>query len=404
MSIKKKVIRNTVEYDQQANIKTLKTSDFEIIKHVLTGMSYMVPILVLFSIVRAFEQIIPMLTLGVTTTEEAISLLNSEGNTKFMLAIINITYLLQQFRNILFQIATPIFAGFTANSIGGKTALILGIVGGFIANNPITTLVYNNQSVDVIKLTPSGFLGALIISLIIGYAVKYLNEKIKVDRKNISLKVHLIVPTIGLIICILLMIFVINPTIAYVGEFVRAALENTKYYNEYIYSILMAIATTFDLGGPINKVSGVVCMGLYMDGIFPVTARTLAVVIPSIGLGLSTIIDEKLIGKKVFDSRLYSSGKNALWLGIMGISEGGLPFALEMPYFVIPTNIIGTIIGVLVAVSMGAVQTFPESAIWAWPFAENFLAYLAGIAAGSIFIALSNILYRNRLLKLNKVK
>lgn len=401
MLIKKKVVRSTTEYNQTSKINIQKSKDVEIIKHVLTGMSYMVPILVLFSIVRAFEQIFPIITLGVSSFEEAIELLDRSKSSTYTLSIINITYLLQQFRNILFEIAIPVFAGFTAHSIGGKTALILGMVGGFIANNPITTIVYNNNSVDIQELTPSGFLGALIISLIVGYAVKYLNENIKVDRQKLSLKAHLIVPTIGLVICIVLMIFVINPVISYVGEYVRILLDNTRYYNEYVYSILMAIATTFDLGGPINKVSGVVCMGLYIDGIYPVTARTLAVVIPSIGLGLATILDKRIVGKRVFDERLYVSGKNALWLGIMGISEGGIPFALEMPHFVIPVNIIGTILGVLIGISLGAVQSFPESAIWAWPFADNFLAYLTGIAAGALFIAVANILYRNKMIKID---
>lgn len=403
MLIKKTVIKN-ISADRTEKESSIQTKQkVEIIKHVLTGLSYMVPILVLFSMVRVLEQIIPIVFMRVSSSAEAIELLEKSTNKDYVIGIMSVTYLLQQFREILFQIATPIFAAFTAYSIGGKVALILGFVGGHIANNPIISLVLEDGKINVIELTPSGFLGAMIIALIIGYIVKYLNEKIKVDRKMLSLKVHFIIPVVGLIVCIIIMIFVINPVVGYIGESVRVLLESTKNYNEYIYSIFMSMATTFDLGGPINKTSGLVCMGLYMDGIYPVTARTLSVVIPSIGLGISTLIDKKLVGKKVFEEKFYTSGKNALWLGFMGISEGGLPFALEKPHFVIPINMIGSVIGTLIAVGLGAHQTFPESAIWAWPFADNFLAYILGIIVGSLFIAISNVLYRNKLIKNGKI-
>ncbi|MEG1131197.1 MAG: PTS fructose transporter subunit IIC [Romboutsia sp.] len=404
MSIKKKVIQSeSIDMENlEPNIETKEK--IEIIKHVLTGLSYMVPILVLFSIVRVFEQIFPIILLGAKNTEEVLDILKQSDNKTYALTIASISYLLSQFRVILFQSATPIFAAFIAHSIGGKIALILGFVGGCIANNPITSLVLVDGDIKVEELTPSGFLGAMIVALIIGYIVRYLNKAIKVERKFLSLKAHLIIPVIGLVSCILLMIFVINPIVGYVGIHVKSLIESTRNYNEYIYAILMSMATTFDLGGPINKTAGAVCLGLYMDGVYPVTARTLSVVIPSIGLGLSTIIDKRLVGRKVFDNRFYISGKNALWLGIMGISEGGLPFVLERPKFVIGINILGSIMGSLVAISLGACQTFPESAIWAWFFADNLFAYLTGVVSGSLFIALVNVFYRNRLIKLGKLK
>lgn len=87
----------------------------------------------------------------------------------------------------------------------------------------------------------------------------------------------------------------------------------------------------------------------------------------------------------------------------MGISEGAIPFALENPAFTVPLYMIGSLIGALFAVVLGAVQWFPESAIWAWPLVENLLAYVGGILVGSAFIAIVNILYRNNQIKKGKL-
>ena len=88
----------------------------------------------------------------------------------------------------------------------------------------------------------------------------------------------------------------------------------------------------------------------------------------------------------------------------MGISEGAIPFALERPMFTIPLYVVGSIIGAMTGVGLGAVQWFPESAIWAWPLITNIFPYVLGIAVGSIFIAVVNIYYRNHLIKIGKLE
>ncbi len=111
----------------------------------------------------------------------------------------------------------------------------------------------------------------------------------------------------------------------------------------------------------------------------------LAIVIPPIGLGLVTIIDRRLTGKRLFNAQLYPQGKTAMFLAFMGISEGAIPFlALESPITAIPSYMVGAIVGSTAAVWLGAVQWFPESAIWAWPLVTNLGVYMAGIALGAI--------------------
>lgn len=83
----------------------------------------------------------------------------------------------------------------------------------------------------------------------------------------------------------------------------------------------------------------------------------------------------------------------------MGISEGAIPFLLESPLASIPAYMTGAIVGSTAAVALGAVQWFPESAIWAWPLVSNLGAYIFGIALGAVLTALITIFIRNILYK-----
>lgn len=96
-----------------------------------------------------------------------------------------------------------------------------------------------------------------------------------------------------------------------------------------MYAMGIAAATAIDLGGPINKAAGFVAFSFTTDHVLPVTARSIAIVIPPIGLGLATIIDRRLTGKRLFNAQLYPQGKTAMFLAFMGISEGAIPFALK---------------------------------------------------------------------------
>lgn len=76
-----------------------------------------------------------------------------------------------------------------------------------------------------------------------------------------------------------------------------------------MYMQQLAAATAFDLGGPINKAAGFVALGLTTENVLPITARTIAIVVPPIGLGLTTLLDKRLVGRRVYDRQFYQAGK-----------------------------------------------------------------------------------------------
>ncbi|WP_064590218.1 PTS fructose transporter subunit IIC [Streptobacillus moniliformis] len=369
-------------------------------RHIMTGISYMIPILIMGGLIGAFSQVLPYVLFKIDPSVNILGAINSGEFSGFNLQLLKFAHLMESFGFTLFGFAIPMFAAFVANSIGGKTALAAGFIGGYIANRPISIIKLLDSGVyDKVAPVPSGFFGAIIIGIFIGYIVKWLNQNIKLSEKWLAFKTTFLIPLLSALICMIAMIFVITPIGGWLNVQIRNLLEIAGKQGEYVYALISSAATAFDLGGPINKAASFVAIGFSADKILPLTARNIAVVIPSIGLGLSTLIDRKLVGRRVYNKEFYNAGKTSIFLAFMGISEGAIPFALENPVFVIPLYVISAVIGAMSAVMLGAVQWFPESAIWAWPLVTKLPSYILGIAIGSIIIAVVNVIYRNYKIK-----
>lgn len=405
MAIKKKRIGADSEAIQKSTTMQNSGSGIfaEFSKHIMTGISYMIPVLIMGGLIGAFSQIIPYVILKISPDVGITDAMASGKFTGMNYSLLYLAYLMSSFGFTLFSFAIPIFAAFTANSIGGKAALISGFIGGYLANKPIETISIVKGSAEKVQRVPSGFLGALIIAFVMGYIVKWLNSHIKFGKNWMAFKTTFLVPLLSALITMILMIFVITPFGGFINELIKSGLQAAGKSGTIGYSIILSAATAFDLGGPVNKAAGFVALGFTTEKVLPITARTIAIVTPSFGLGLSALIDKYVVGRRVYGKEFQEAGKTAIFLGFMGISEGSIPFALENPKFVIPLYVVGSVIGSLTGVSLGAVQWFPESAIWAWPLITNKISYIIGLIVGSLIIAIGNILYRNKQIKNGKL-
>ena len=243
----------------------------------------------------------------------------------------------------------------------------------------------------------------MIIAIAAGYFVKYLNQKIKVSHNMLAFKSTFLIPMLAAVFVMLGMHLVVTPLGGMLNSLIKAGLSAAGKAGSYGYTIALSAATAIDLGGPINKAAGFVALGFTTDKVLPITARVVAIVVPSFGLGLATLIDRLVVKRHVFDKQFYPQGKTAMFLALMGISEGAIPFALEMPKVIIPCYMIGAICGSLAATIFGAVQWFPESAVWAWPLCENIPAYIAGIVVGAVVTAVLVIFIRNNMMSKGKL-
>lgn len=386
------------------NIKSNENKTWaEISKHLMSGISYMIPVLVMGGLLGALALLIPYVFLGVDPDSSIEIAMASGAYSGLSYSLLRFCYVLQGFGFTLFGFAIPVFAAFCANSIGGKSAWPIGFIGGYVAINPVAHAVLENGEVVASTPVASGFMGAVVIAFFAGYFVKFLNRKIQVSHNWLAFKTTFLIPLLSAIATMILMVYVITPIGGGINAVIEQVLLAAGEVGSMAYAVLLAAATAFDLGGPVNKAAGFVALGFTTEELLPITARCIAIVVPSIGLGLATVLDKPILGRRVYDPQYKQIGQTSIFLAFMGISEGAIPFALERPGFVIPVNILGAIIGAVVGVSLGAVQWFPESAIWAWPLIDGILPYIIGIAAGSIFIALANIYGRNNMIKKGKL-
>lgn len=336
-----------------------KRSAYQVfIGHVMTGISYMLPVVVLGGLLMAVAKI----------TGEFIDISGTPFQTLDMLGFMTIKFMY------------PIFAAYVAFSIAGKPALVPAFIGGVMSDE-----VYK-RFFDMEQWAPSGFFGAIAIGFLVGYLVRYLNNTIKVKSELTTLKTMLLVPLISGVVMVLTMEYVINPIFGALNMAMIDLFTQAGDAGRGIYSMVIAAGTAFDLGGPINKAAGSVALGLNgMSETFDLLARELGIVIPPIGVGIAAMLDGRF-RPKVFSNEERTVGKTSLMLGLIGISEGAIPFILKNPKM-IPIMILGSIIGTQVGVLLDVWQSLPLPAVWGWFLSSAPLSYTISVLVGSLFIA-----------------
>lgn len=351
------------------------------VQAVMTGISYMIPVIVAAGLMMGIAKLGAM----------PFGLVNELGDPKYAThsnELFVILHHLDKFGALIFKFMYPIFAAFVAYSLADRVGLVAGFIGGAFAGGLHHTFWGIEEGI------PSGFLGALFLGLAAGYIARFLNKKIKLNKNFQAMKPMFLIPAISVLSIFFLNFYLVDPMFGGLNVLLRNWIESAQGTGDVVLASIIASATAFDLGGPINKAAGAIAIGLAADEVYPLTARVLAIVIPPIGLGLATVIDKYVVGRRVFPADLRVAGNTSLLLGFIAISEGAIPFMLRNPLITIPINIIGAILGATTAVLLGAVQWLPLPAIWGWPLVENLWAYLIGLVVGAAFIAFANIFVR----------
>lgn len=394
-------VYNTSEEEVETSVKTSKSE--EIMQAIMTGISHMIPVIVAGGLLMGIAKL-SCLFLGGQPLIDSLGDNLSMGDDGLNLGSAGMVFLayLDKIGSLLMLFMYPVFAAYLAYSIGGKNAFMPGLLGGIFAAGLHTKLwgfsespagimspIINN---DTIPAVPSGFLGALALGILAGYVVKSLN-KLNFRRELLPMKTMLVVPGLAVLTIVIANLYVIEPVFGSLNFWLQILITNHSS-SEYIYGVSIASATAFDLGGPVNKAAGTVAMALAGDGTIDMTARTLSIVIPPMGLGLATIIDKLVVGKRVFSEEERTLGQSSLLLGFLAISEGGIPFMIKNPKIVIPINILGAIVGSVVAIFLGAKMWLPIPAFWGWPLVEGVVPYLIGLFVGVCFVAFANIFVR----------
>lgn len=352
---------------------------------VSSGISYMIPVIVAAGLMMGIGQLLAS-AYGITDI----------ANAQYATAdrwTVTMAHWLSLYGAMIMKFMYPVFAAYMAWSLADRPGLMPGFVGGAFAGG----LHFTFWSVP--GGVPSGFLGALILGMAAGLIADTLNRRIHLHRHLQAMKPMLIVPGLTVIALFLLNFYFVDPVFGGLNRALQAFITAHGNSSALTLAVIIASLTAFDLGGPVNKSAGAIAIGLAADHIFPLTPRVLAIVIPPIGIGLATLIDRFLVHRRVFDESLRVTGTTSLILGFLAIGEGAIPFMLKNPLITISLNMLGAVLGAVIAILLGSVQWYPLPAIWGWPLVQNLPAYLCGMVTGIAFIAISNVFLRFYLIK-----
>ncbi len=318
-------------------------------KHLLTGVSFMLPMVVAGGLLIALSFVF-----GIEAFKEPGTLPAA---------------LMQIGGEAAFKLMVPLLAGYIAYSIADRPGLAPGMIGGLLAST-----------------LGAGFIGGIAAGFIAGYAAKAINRYAKLPASLEALKPILIIPLLASLFTGLVMIYVVGKPVAGMLAGLTTFLDSMGTTNALLLGVLLGAMMCVDLGGPINKAAYAFSVGLLASQSYAPMAATMAAgMVPPIGLGLATFF-----ARRKFAQTEREAGKAALVLGLCFISEGAIPFAAKDPLRVIPASIVGGALTGALSMYFGCKLMAPHGGLFVLliPNAINHaLLYLMAIVAGALLTA-----------------
>ncbi|MEF3020907.1 fructose-specific PTS transporter subunit EIIC [Vibrio mimicus] len=279
---------------------------------------------------------------------------------------------------VAFTLMIPILAGYIAYAIADRPALAPGLIGGWIANNGS---FYGAEA-------GTGFIGAIVAGLLVGYFVKWITS-INYHKFIQPLVPIMIAPITGSLFIAGLFIFVIGAPIASLMDGLTALLTSMSTGNVILLGIVLGGMAGFDMGGPFNKVAFLFSVGMIASGQTQfMGAMACAIPVAPLGMALATAMGRKF---DLFEPSEIEAGKAAGAMGLVGISEGAIPFAAQDPMSVIPANVLGSMVAAVMAFSFGITNSVAHGGpVVALLGAMNYpLLALICMAAGAAVTAIT---------------
>jgi len=278
-----------------------------------------------------------------------------------------------------FQLFPAVLAGFIAHAMAGKPGLVPGFIGGYMAGT-----LYMIDG----KATNAGFLGAIIIGLVAGHLVNAL-KKLHAPAPIRPVMPILVIPIVAGLAAGLLMLAINVPLATVMAKLVRW-LEDMQGGSQALLAMTLGAMIAFDLGGPVNKTAFFFGAAMMQSGNYAVIgACAAAICTPPLGMGLAT-----LLNRDAWTPEQRQSGVTALGMGLLGITEGAIPFVVAEPLRVMPGIMAGSMAASVIAMLGGVANHAPHGGLIVLPVVDNKLLFIGAIAAGALVTAITVTLAR----------
>lgn len=344
--------------DSHSSVGGKESIGHQIYKHLMNGVSHMLPFVVGGGILIAIAFLIDGFSVDLNS-------LPAEQRANFG-TITQAAALFKGIGGTAFGFMLPILAGFIAMSIADRPGLAVGFVGGSIAANGT-----------------SGFLGALVAGFVAGYIVLLLKKVFsKLPESLDGMKPVLLYPLFGIFLVGVIMQFVVEPPIGALNTAINNGLNGLNGASAVVLGVLLGGMMSVDMGGPVNKAAYVFGTASIAAGNYNIMAAVMiGGMVPPLAIALATILF-----KNKFTAEERKAGPTNFIMGLSFITEGAIPFAASDPLHVLPACVVGSAVAGGLSMAFGCTLMAPHGGIFVVPTIGNPLMYLVALVIGS-FIA-----------------
>ena len=330
----------------------------QIYKHLMNGVSHMLPFVVGGGILIAIAFLIDGFSVDLNS-------LPADQRSNFG-TITQAAALFKGIGGTAFGFMLPILAGFIAMSIADRPGLAVGFVGGSIAASGT-----------------SGFLGALVAGFVAGYIVLLLKKIFsKLPESLDGMKPVLLYPLLGIFLVGVIMQFVVEPPIGALNIAINNGLKGLNGASAVVLGVLLGGMMAVDMGGPVNKAAYVFGTASIAAGSYNIMAAVMiGGMVPPLAIALATIFF-----KNKFTAEERKAGPTNFIMGLSFITEGAIPFAASDPLHVLPACVVGSAVAGGLSMAFGCTLMAPHGGIFVVPTIGNPLMYLVALVIGA-FIA-----------------
>jgi PTS system fructose-specific IIC component len=335
----------------------------QVYKHLMEGVSHMLPFVVAGGIFIALSFLID--TISGIPAEEGI------GGATPAAAWFN------GIGGISFGFMLAVLAGYIGRSIADRPGLLVGFVGGAMAAAGCTFAEPSGQAVS------AGFLGALLAGFVGGYFMLWFEKVCEhIPQALDGMKPMLIFPLVGLAFIGLFMCAV-NPIMIIINQAISDFL-NSLGNAKILLGLLLGGMMAIDMGGPINKAAYLFGVASIELGNYDMMA---AVMIGGMTPPLAIALACTLFKDRWTETELKSAPVNWV-MGLSFITEGAIPYAAADPLRVIPACVVGSAVAGAISMACGCTLMAPHGGIFVFAVVGNWPMYLAALAIGTVVGAL----------------
>ncbi len=339
-----------------------------IYKHLMNGVSHMLPFVIGGGILTAIAFLVDQPGLGTSSYGSSIpaaALFKTIGNEAFGMML-------------------PILAGFIASSIADRPGLAPGFVGGLFAKVGYDFAYLG--TLDSSGLISGGFIAALFAGFAAGYITLGIERACdKLPSSLEGIKPMLIYPLLGTL-AIGVVMLALNPVFAAINTGLNTFLAGLGTSNIVVLGLVLGGMMSIDFGGPFNKaayVFGTAALdpssGLGTTGQIIMAAVMVGGMVPPLVIALSTTFF-----KNRWTAADRSAGLVNYIMGLSFISEGAIPFAAADPAHVIPSCMIGSAVAGGLSAAFGCTSPAPHGGAWVTAVIGNPIMWLVACVIGSV--------------------